>query len=451
MGVITLGQAAGWCGGQVDEKFENLTFLGACGDHRWAQPGELFVTLEDGPHTAEQCRVALEKGAVAVLTKVYSPLYPCLVVGDPRRALGDIARQERKRIGMQVVGVTGSRGKTTVTEMVSAVLSGSFRVGRTLSNQFNDIGVPMAILAMAEDTQVAVLEMGMDHYREIAYLASVARPDIAVITNIGSDPENFPSREAVLQAKLEILEGMREDGTVILNGDDDLLWQRRNSFRVKTRSYGLENPACDLLGREVRSQEGVGLATAVSRQLQFPLELSRPEEFFISDALAAVAVGLKMGVQPSLIQERLAALWGPGEQPVRAAVRGLTGLFLGQNAGPDTMTRALQALQTCPQRRIAVVGDLLELGVCTQAEHYRIGRICAECADLLLAYGPNSQRTVSGAVTGGMPAARALAFGDGEKLLRTLDALAKPGDTVLFAGGRKMHMRRLWEGFLAGS
>ena len=450
MGKITLAQAAQWCGGQVEAKYADVEFLGACGDHRWANPGELFVTLDQGPQMGEMIRVAMERGAAAVLSSVCWPEYPCITVPDPKRALGDIARQERKRIGMKVVGVTGSVGKTTVTEMITCVLEGSYRVAKTLSNQFEDIGVPMAILAMPADTQVAVLEMGMNHYREIAYLTSVARPDMAVITNIGGAiNEQFQSREAILQAKLEILEGMREDGLVILNGDDDLLWEKRNLSLVRTLCYGRENGECAVRAENICTEDGVSVFRVRLRELNFPVELSLAEPYHITDALAAISVGLQMDVEPALIQERLSKFRNTGDRAETLQARDCTVIRDCYNAGPKSMEETLAKLGELPGRKVAVLGDMLELGVCTRAEHYRIGRIAAENVQILLTYGQNAERMIIGAITGGMSPSKAMAFDDGDKLLSTLNALVKPGDTVLFKGCRRMHMENLVERFLS--
>ena len=452
MGKITLAQAAQWCGGQVDAKYADVEFLGACGDHRWAKPGELYVMFGDDPYWEESLRVAMERGAAAVLSSRVCPGYPCITVPNPKSALGDIARQERKRIGMTVVGITGSLGKTTVTDMAQCVLSGSFRVARTLPNQFEDIGVPMAILAMPSDTQVALLEMGMNHFREIAYLTSVARPYMAVITNIGGAvSEHMQSREAVLQAKLEILEGMREESVVILGGDDDLLWQNRKISQLNTLTYGRKNPECDIRAEEVCIEDGVSVCRVRSAELNFPLELSLAEPHFINDALAAVAVAIRLGVEPALIQERLSKFRNTADKAEVVEARGFTVILDCFNAGPQSMQEALTHLGTMPGRRVAVLGDMLELGMCTRAEHYRIGRIAAENVQLLLTIGSSGECVVGGALTGGMAPAKAIAFREPDKLLQTLEALAKPGDTILFKGCRRMHMQKLADSFLANT
>lgn len=176
MGKITLREAAQWCGGRVEEKYADRTFFGASNDSRKIQPGELFVVLKGERDGHDYIPAAMERGAAAVLGSRQVGDYPMILVEDTRKALGDIARQERLRLNMKVVAVTGSVGKSTTKEMIACVLDGTYRVGKTPANHNNDIGMPMALLAMPEDTEVAVLEMGMNHFREIAYLASIGRP-----------------------------------------------------------------------------------------------------------------------------------------------------------------------------------------------------------------------------------------------------------------------------------
>ena len=186
MANITLRDAAQWCGGTVEEKYADVVFSGACNDTRSLQPGQLFIALQGARDGHDFIPAAMEKGAAAVLCSRRMGDYPAIITEDPRTALGDIAREALKRIGAKVVAVTGSVGKSTTKEMIASVLSGAFRVSRTPANHNNDIGMPMAILGMPEDTEVAVLEMGMNHFREIAYLSGIAHPDVAVIINIGT-------------------------------------------------------------------------------------------------------------------------------------------------------------------------------------------------------------------------------------------------------------------------
>ena len=448
MGKITLREAAQWCGGRVEEKYADRTFFGASNDSRKIQPGELFVVLKGERDGHDYIPAAMERGAAAVLGSRQVGDYPMILVEDTRKALGDIARQERLRLNMKVIAVTGSVGKSTTKEMIACVLDGTYRVGKTPANHNNDIGMPMALLAMPEDTEVAVLEMGMNHFREIAYLASIGRPDVAVITNIGTmHIEHLGSMQGILQAKLEILEGMQENGRIILNGDDQLLWNRHKLYPVHTRYFGIQNPECDVLGSDISQQDGILSFQVHSGSLTFPAELALEGEHYVPDALAAISVGLEMGVDAAKIQERLSRFRNMAGRQEILEIRGCTVIKDCYNAGPESMAAALNVLGHKPGRHIAVLGDMLELGVCTQAEHYRIGRIAAEKADVLMAYGPNAPRVIGGAITGGMNDRCAKAYDDQKKLAEALGRIARPGDVILVKGSRGMHMERVLDLF----
>ena len=449
MGKITLAQAAAWCGGHVEEKYKDVCFLGANMDSRKIQPGQLFIALVGERDGHDYIPMALEKGAAAVLCSRPCGDIPAIIVEDPRLALGDIARAERKRIGMQVVGVTGSVGKSTTKEMIASVLASTYRVEKTPANYNNDIGMPMAILAMPEDTQVAVLEMGMNHFREIAYLSSIAQPNVAVIINIGTmHIEHLGSKEGILKAKMEILEGMREGSPVILNGDDPLLWSQRHLSHMKLSFFGMENEACTVKAAELSEDPEYMRLRVRGGNFDFPVELNLEGRHYVSDALAAVNVGLAMGVEPVRIQESLSQFRNmAGRQEIFTA-KGCTIIKDCYNAGPESMAAALEVLGKKEGRHVAVLGDMLELGACTQAEHYRVGRIAAEKAELLFAFGPNGKRTLSGAITGGMSETKAMAFEDREKLITVLKRMVKPGDVLLFKGSRGMRMELILEGFL---
>ena len=394
--------------------------------------------------------MALDKGAAAVLCTHCDGDYPAIVVEDTRIALGQIAKGERERIGMKVVGVTGSVGKSTTKEMIASVLETTYRVAKTPANHNNDIGMPMAILSIPEDTEVAVLEMGMNHFREIAYLSSIGQPDLAVIINIGTmHIEHLGSKEGIRQAKLEILEGLRPGGTILLNGDDEMLWPVRKELKVPAVYFGADNKDCAVCAADVNMDEN-GLSFRVQADKEeFAISLALEGQHYVLDALAAVSAGLQMGVAPERIADALSRFQNmAGRQEIFEA-NGYTIIKDCYNAGPESMAAALAVLGKKPGRRIAVLGDMLELGKRAPAEHYRVGRIAAEQADRLFAYGPNSERVVSGAITGGMEAVHAQAFEDRQALASALKACAKPGDILLFKGSHGMHMELALELFLA--
>ena len=447
MGKITLKQAAAWCGGTIDPKYADVEFLGANNDTRIIKEGQLFIALKGARDGHDFISMALEKGAAAVLCEHCDGDYPAIVVEDTRIALGKIANGERHRIGMKVVGVTGSVGKSTTKEMIAAVLETTFRTAKTPANHNNDIGMPMGILAMPEDTQVAVLEMGMNHFREMAYLSAIGQPDVAVIVNIGTmHIEHLGTQEGILKAKLEILEGMKADAPVLLNGDDKYL---------KTASCGLHpvtyfgvGENCAVRGLEPELSTGCVSFRVKAGDREFPVELPVEGEHFVCDALAAVSVGLQLGVEPARIQESLGNFQNMAGRQEIFEKDGFTIISDCYNAGPESMAAALKVLGRQQGRKIAVLGDMLELGACTQAEHYKVGRLAAEQAEHLLAFGPNGARMVKGAITGGMSSVNARSFTDRQMLVLVLKRLARSGDVILFKGSRGMHMELSLEKFL---
>ena len=448
MGKITLEQAAAWCGGTIDPQYKDVAFLGANNDSRKIQAGQLFVALQGERDGHDFIPAALEKGAAAVLCTHCDGDFPAIVVEDTRLALGAIARQERQRIGCKVVGITGSVGKSTSKEMVAAVLSGTYRVNKTPENHNNDIGMPMAILAMPEDTEIAVLEMGMNHFGEISYLTGIAKPDVAVIVNIGTmHIEHLGSMEGILRAKLEILEGLGEDGCIVLNGDDPLLWNLHDTLDRVTY-FGSSNTESAVLATDVLEENG-----QLTFQVNMPdthIDVALPLEglHYVPDALAAIAVGLRFGVDSEKISSALASFRNmEGRQEIFKA-GAYTIIKDCYNAGPESMAAALAVLGGKSGRRVAVLGDMLELGVCAPAEHYRLGRLAAEKVDLLFAFGSYSDRVLSGAITGGMPSTAVHVFEDREKLVEVLKQSVKPGDVLLFKGSHGMRMDLALEQFL---
>lgn len=448
MSVISLEQAAKWCGGSVDAQYRDVAFCGANNDSRKLTRGQLFVALTGARDGHDFIPQALERGAAAVLCTRADSSFPAIVVEDTRKALGDIARGLREKLGFRVVGITGSVGKSTTKEMVAAVLAKKYRVGKTPVNHNNDIGLPMAILAMDPDVEVAVLEMGMNHFREIAYLTAIAQPQLAVITNIGTmHIEHLGSQEGILQAKLEILEGMAENSPIVLNGDDSRLWSQRQRLGSRAVYFGFEEPECQVLGRNYTQAPGRCAMEVSAMGEDFPVKLPLEGRHIASDALAAVAVGRLMEVSGQDIAAALEDFSSMEGRQEIIKVRGCSVIKDCYNAGPESMEAALGVLGGYSGRRIAVLGDMLELGTSTQAQHYRVGRIAATKCDLILALGKNAGRVVSGAITGGMRPDRAVACNTITELVELLRSRAKTGDTILIKGSRGMKMERALELF----
>lgn len=448
MANITLRQAAAWCGGTVEEQYADREFTGANNDTRLLQPGQLFVALRGARDGHDFIPAAMENGAAAVLCRRKVGDYPAIYVDDPRKALGDIAREELKRIGARVVAVTGSVGKSTTKEMIACVLEEHFRVSKTPANHNNDIGMPMAILAMPLDTEIAVLEMGMNHFGEISYLSNIGHPDLAVIINIGTAHMEFlGSQEGIRKAKMEIVEGMSPTGLLLLNGDDFLLRNLDRQPQQRITYFG-QSEDCDIRAVEVRQEGNLLRFRAEAGRLSIPVEMSLEGRHYVNDALAAIAVALKLMVPVQRISEGLAHFRNiSGRQEIFQAGE-YTIIKDCYNAGPESMEAALNVLGNKPGRRVAVLGDMLELGDCTQAEHYKIGRIAAEKADMVFAYGPHADRVRDGTITGGMPEDKGMAFETQEELVKALRNAVRPGDVLLFKASRGMHLERALDAFL---
>ena len=281
------------------------------------------------------------------------------------------------------------------------------------------------------------------------YLTEIAKPNVVVITNIGTmHIEHLGSREGILHAKLEILQGLRPGGRLVYNGDEMLLWNLRGTGTVAPVYFGLENGACQVTGSQVRESEGRIDFTVTAEGERFPVFLPVEGRHFAYDALAAAAVARLLEVPVEEIQRGLSQFHSmEGRQEIYEA-GGYTIIQDCYNAGPESMAASLAVLGKRRGRRIAVLGDMLELGVCTQAEHYRVGRLAAGKCDLLLALGKNAARVVNWAVTGGMEPERTLACSSMEELVSVLRSWAKPGDTLLFKGSRGMKMERALDLFL---
>ena len=442
MAKLTLKQAAQMCGGYVEPQYENVEFFGANNDTRIIKPGQLFIVLQGARDGHDFIPMAMEKGAAAVLCSRKVGDYPAIYVEDPRIALGQIARAELDRIGCKRVGVTGSVGKSTTKEMIASVLETTYRVSKTPANHNNDIGMPMAVLSMAEDTEVAVLEMGMNHFREIAYLSNIGKPDVGVIINVGTmHIEYLGSREGIRKAKMEIVEGMAPEGKLLLNGDNDLL-RNLDEIPVQPITYFGSDSQCAVWAENVHQEPGLLQFAVTAGEARFPVEMALEGQHFVSDALAAVAVGLNMGVSVERIQAALAGFQNMAGRQEIFEKNGYTIIKDCYNAGPESMAAALNVLAGRQGRKIAVLGDMLELGACAPAEHEKLGKTAAEKADLIFAYGPNAVYVAKGS------AGKAQTYDDHAALAQALKAAAQPGDVILFKGSRGMHMEYSLEHFL---
>ena len=379
------------------------------------------------------------KGALAVICEVLpeEDLGPCILVEDSFMALKQAAAFYRQQLNIRVVGITGSVGKTSTKEFIAAVLAEKYKVHKTAGNYNNEVGLPLTIFGIQDDDQIAVLEMGINTFGEMHRLSEVARPDICVMTNIGQcHLENLIDRDGILRAKSEIFDFMNPEGTVIVNGDDDKLATIHDVYGKAPITFGMNKDNAiwadhienrGLLGSRADIHMGDVLVHA-----NIPL----PGEHMIYNAMAAAAVG----VQFDMTKEEITA----GISHVEA-VAGRSHLIEAgdkvviddcYNANPVSMKAAIDLLATAPGRKVAILGDMFELGENERAMHREVGQYAAEKGiDLILCVGGLSSEMYEGAAEKGGEARH---FEIREALEAILQDLLQPGDTVLVKASHSM-------------
>lgn len=424
----------------------NTEVSSVCIDNRQASPGCLFIAIRGERLDGHQfAAAAVGAGASAVLChkEVEVSNVPVIRVEDTSRALMDLAAWYRGTFDIPVVGVTGSVGKTTTKDMVACVLSARYRTLKTEGNFNNEIGLPLTVFGLKKEHQAAVLEMGMSNFGEISRLSKVACPDLGIITKIGvSHMETLGSREGILKAKLEILDGMKGRAPLLINGDDDMLSTVGDVGHPLIR-FGLENEACDFLAQDIR--QGEEETSFVIRYDGGRQEVTIPAVGIhaVYDATAAFAAGILLGVESGKAAAAL-GVYQPSGMRQRVVKRdGITVIEDCYNASPDSVQAALDTLKhmPCKGKRIAVLGDMLELGTISRQAHTKCGALAADSADVLLTYGPMAAQYVQGAAAEGLK--EAYHFDDKAALAETLISVLEKGDVVLFKASRGMQLEEV--------
>ena len=439
--MMDLAEAAGAVRGRVHGL--SLRFSGVATDSRAIKAGDLFVALKgerfDGN---EYVNEALERGAAAALTsRVVTTAIASsqLVVDDTRIALGRLAAHWRSRFALPLVALTGSNGKTTVKEMLAAILAAHCGarspVLATAGNLNNDIGMPLTLLGLREHHRFAVVEMGMNHPGEIDYLTRIAEPTVAMVNN--AQRAHFGilgSLEAIAHAKGEIYAGLKPGGIAVVNDDDAFApyWKRLNDAR-RIVTFGLGESA------DVRATAAGDQVRFVTPVDAFAVTLQVKGEHNVRNALAACAAAHALEIAPQAMQEGLAHFAGvPGRLQRRRGPSGSWVIDDSYNANPESMRAALQVLAAEPGRRVFVMGDMGELGEHSARLHAEVGELARSLGiEALFALGPAS-REAAGAFGAG-----ARHFGDVEALIAEARREAALGATILVKGSRFMQMERV--------
>lgn len=451
---LTMGKVAGWLGascGAPDRLVEGYSI-----DSRSIGPGQLFFALRGPRFDGHQFvgRV-LEGGAAgAVVGQPFAAEAPAqwrsalVAVADTRGALQTLGREVRRHWGKRLIAVTGSTGKSTTKEMIGALLGRRLRVLRSPGNLNNDYGLPLALLALEPEHEVAVMELAMSAAGEIARLARLAEPEVGVVTNVAPvHLQFFDSVDSIAHAKRELIDYLTTtgEGTVaVLNEDDERVRKFAEGFPGRVVTFGLSEKAA-FRAAQIHASAGVGSAFRVTTpdwEAEFTLPL--PGRHNIQNALAAMAAASLFSIPPGEIRHALAEFQGLHQRgEILTLPSEVTVVNDCYNSSPLAMERMLEVLAAWPRarRRVVVAGEMLELGPTSPELHRAIGRRCAQSGvSWLIAVQGDSQFFLEGAAEGGIPPAHLRFFPDAKQAGEFCQALVAPGDVVLVKGSRGVHL-----------
>ena len=448
---MTIRNIAAACGGRykgpgelLDKEVTSVTT-----DSRKVERGCLFVPIKgtrvDGHDFIPQ---VMEAGALVTLTEHAEgmPDCPMILVSRTEEAIQQIAGFYRRALGIPVVGITGSVGKTSTKEMIAQVLSRKYRVLKTEGNLNNNLGLPLTIFRLTEEDEIAVLEMGISHFGEMTWLAETAEPDTMVITNIGTCHLEFlKDRDGVFQAKTECFDFVKLDGTVILNGDDDKLAAVSEVHGKRPVFFGM-SPRCRVYAEDVRplGLDGTALRICIDDE-SFEVTVPLPGRHMVMNALAGAAVGSVWGLSFEQIRdgiESAEALSGRFHIVRGGSVQIIDDCY---NANPMSMKAALQVLSDIEAPSVAILGDMGELGADERALHREVGEYAGGLTlDRFVLIGELAKEIASG-IRSVNNTAQITEFDTVPEALKELPSIIKKGDTVLVKASHFMQFERIVE------
>ncbi len=445
---MTLKNIAEACEGIYvgDEAFADKIICGAVIDSRLVEKDYLFIPIKgervDGHNFIPQ---VFEKGACCVLSEIEleNPAGPYIRVESSEIALKKIAAFYRQSLPIKVVGITGSVGKTSTKEMVASVIAQKYNVHKTAGNFNNEIGLPLTVLGIRAEHEVAILEMGISEFGEMRRLSMVANPDVCVVTNVGlCHLENLGDRDGVLKAKTEMFEFMKDGGLAILNGDDDKLCTKTNVKGRDSVFFGFEEGP--LANKSIYATEVVNLgfegmeAVIHTPQGDFEATITIPGEHNVYNALAATAVGLELGLTLEEIKKGIAEAKTIAGRTNLIRANGYNVIDDCYNANPVSMEAALDVLSHAKGRTIAVLGDMGELGEDEKELHFGVGKCVAEkkihtlfCAGVLAAEYKAGTESVENEC-------KVFRFENRDDMLDALLSYVKEGDNILIKASHFM-------------
>lgn len=438
---ITLSFIAEATGGEIVFGHSDKTIDSISTDSRDSKNASLFIALSGEKFDGNQfIPSAIDGGAKGYMSDGACDFTDCefaIKVKDTKKALLDLASAYRDRFSINIVGLTGSVGKTTTKELIASVLETERNIIKTQGNFNNEIGLPLTLFGIRKDHQIGVIEMGMSDFGEISRLTRCAKPQVAIITNIGeSHIEYLGSQEGILKAKCEILEGLKENGVVILNGDDPLLLSIKGTLPFKTIYYGMKNADCEVVAENVDIGNN-GISFTVDGE---KYSVNLVGEHNVLNALCAITVGKICGLNADNIRKGLASYESTGIRQSITEKNGIKVITDCYNAAPTSVKAAIGVLSKIGEgRKIAVLGDMAELGKKAPQYHREIGRFAVDSGlDILILTGEYAEFTAQGA-----EGLKVSIQKDNESIEKYLKEILCVGDTVLFKGSRVMKLEEV--------
>lgn len=448
---MTLAHITEVCGGTYfgPEEKKTAEVTDIVTDSRKAGEGSLFVAIPgervDGhkfiPNVASQ-------GALAVISEqtLETPPCPYILVKDSMEAIKAMAEYYMQQLNIPVVGITGSVGKTSTKETIASVLAQKYRVLKTDANFNNELGLSLTVFRLREEDEMAVLEMGIDDFGQMHRLAKIARPETAVITNIGwCHLENLKTRDGILQAKTEIFDHLRENGHIIINGDDDKLSTVGTVHGIKPVHFGLDEKN-EYYADEIESQGFRGISCRIhTPQGSFSALIPIPGRHMVYNALAGTAVGCTYGLTLEQIKQGIETLQSVSGRFHIIETGKYTVVDDCYNANPVSMKASLDVLKEAKGRKVAVLGDMGELGTDEAALHAEVGTHAGTCGiDALYCAGPLCEHLAKAAKEADSKL-EVRHFADRESLMAELPKLLQDGDQILVKASHFMEYGKIVE------
>ena len=448
---MTLGNIAAACGGiyHGTEAAKEKTIAEITTDSRKAGKDSLFVAIKGERVDAHKFIPAVfEQGALCVISEqeLADPAGAYIQVDSSLQAIKDIAEFYRKQLDIKVVGITGSVGKTSTKEMIASVLSEKYRVLKTLGNFNNELGLPLTVFRLREEDEIAVLEMGISHFGEMHRLSKIARPDICVITNIGQCHLEFlGDRDGVLKAKSEIFDYLAPDGTIVLNGDDDKLATLQEVEGIQPVFFGIDSDRM-ISATQIHSLGLKGIACRIcTGQGDFDVTIPIPGYHMVYNALAGTAVGLSLGMTTEEIKRGIEKLESLSGRFHIIETDNYTVVDDCYNANPVSMKASLKVLGDALGRKVAILGDMGELGENEQQLHEEVGVAAGQQGiQMLICVGALSEGMAKAAKETN-PQMEVIHKQTLEEAISSLPQYLKQGDTILVKASHFMHFEKIVE------